>query len=130
MNVVMVSKVGAYLGLMVTCIVLKLKSNDLDLCQQRIWFSLPLFVFESLEHVCCVFSFRSYGLCLFTVFENCFLFWKTRRTRKTQRICLVPSFFLFRKRQNIIENTKFKEQEGFAENTKMVVLNVFKNCSQ
>ena len=32
-------------------------------------------------------------VCLFTVFENCFLFLKTRRTRETEKTCL--NFFFF-----------------------------------
>ena len=51
---------------------------------------------------------------LFTVSKNCFLFSKTRRTRKTY---LVSRFFFF-----VIKDTKkiikFKEREEFSKNTK------------
>ena len=53
---------------------------------------------------------------LFIVFENCFLFSKTKKT------CLVSSFFFLKNTMNT-KNNKFKEQVQF-------VLFVFKNCSQ
>ena len=43
---------------------------------------------------------------LIKVFENCFLFSKSMRIRKTGRRCLVP--FFFSKNAENTENTKFK----------------------
>ena len=43
---------------------------------------------------------RNLRVCLVLVFENCFLFSKTRRIRKTGRTHLVHFFFFF------LENTK------------------------
>ena len=60
--------------------------------------------------------------CLVTIFENCFLFSKTRRKRKIGRTCLVSIFFVMKN----MENTEFKKTV-FRENG---VLCVFKKCSQ
>ena len=61
-------------------------------------------------------------VCLFTVFENYFLFSKVRRRRKTEKICLVSSLFIFsskkhKKTQKKTLNLKNKE---FLENTFLV----------
>ena len=66
--------------------------------------------------------------CLFTGFQNCFMFSKTRRTKKTGFV----SFFFFLN----VKNTKFKEE--FSENTflvffvlsKTVLKNNFKKQAQ
>ena len=60
-------------------------------------------------------------VCFVFVFENCFLFLKTRRIRKkTRRTCLVPFFFFVMKNTENLENTKFIEEKWFSKNTKMM----------
>ena len=49
----------------------------------------------------------------FAIFENYFMFSKTRRTKK---ICF---FFVMKNTENT-ENTKFRKQEQFSKNIKMM----------
>ena len=61
------------------------------------------------------------------LFGSCFL--KLFYIHKTRRTGLVPSFFFILKNIENTENTKFRKQEQFSENT-TIVFCVFKNYSQ
>ena len=82
------------------------------------WYELLSSFYYSLRHLLRQMSYHILGVGLFTVFENCFLFSKIRKTGKT---CFVSIFFSFL----VMKNIENKKKTIHSENKKQFPKNSF-----